>query len=721
MRKLLLLLSLVSQFSWAALPLSFTSTPSVQNMAINQIRLLHYTIRNNLSKTNLPIQGINILKNDNQASAITSFETNCGARILAKSTCDITVIVNAPQQGRINRELSIDYGGRAPLTSPIVFSTSQAAYTILVYIVGSDLESEFNAASTNINQMKQIGSTANINIVIETGGANKTGWRTVQRKFILHNAEYLLQDLGNLNMGLQGTIESFFEWGVQNFPADKYIAIFWNHGGGPNFGYGGDEVHNDSRTPINQLSAAFQSITQTTRKNFEIIGFDTCFLGNIETFSGLYPYANYLVGSEDLEPGAGWQYNTFLNYVNSNPQSNGLQIGTTIVDGFTQQNKDESTTLSVISSVAVPNVISAINQFATSLSPYVNSNTTNWQQVARGRLRTPDYSTSVWSGQQSYDVADLTGLANGMAAAFPSDPAVQTAASGLISAVQNAVKYFKNSENRSASLGLTIYFPSILDTYVTAYPTITLLNGTSFFSTNYTNLITNYHNFFTANVNDLIAEPSALAFDGTLYTATVSNNFEENYASVGNDNCTNVFADDGTPLGTVPCYGALQSSGVNATPAGGNTWNISYNKATHASEWPLLNGQPIILIALDTEPVIPNEVSYLVPVTLVESGRRGFLSVIRNEQNNFEVVGFQRDPGTTHTQSKYTEISNGTRFYLRTYAQNSGVWGLYRTNIEVVAPFTITTGNVTPQFNAFRFLVADLTGRLNITPDSESY
>ncbi len=721
MRRLLYLLLFVSQIAWAELPLSFTSTPTVNNMAIGQIQTLNYTIHNYLKNQALPINNIRVLNDgDNQPDSLISTSSSCSSVLPAQSSCTITVTIDHPQTGKINRHLSIEYNGRAPLTSPISLTIAQAKYTILVYIVGSDLESDSSAATDNINQMKQVGSTSNMNVVIETGGANKTGWQTVQRKLILHNDEQVLQDLGSLNMGLTSTIENFFEWGIQQYPADKYIAIFWDHGGGPNGGFGSDEIHGNAGTPINQLAAAMRSVTQATGKHFEIIGFDACLMGNIETISGLYPYTNYVIGSEDLEPGEGWQYNTFLNYVNNHPTANGVAVGTVIIDGYTEQNNDDSTTLSIVDSLEVPNLLSAINQFTSTLSPYVNSSVANWKQVARGRARTPDYATSVWDNQDT-DLADLLGLANGIAVAFPGDQALQNAASSLSTATQQAVKYYKNSPNRSASFGLTIYFPSILAAYQHDYPTVTQLDGSSFFSQNYINLVENYHQFYTNELNNLIAIPDNLAFDGTHYIATVSNDFEDLYAAVGKDDCTNVVGHNGSPLGPVPCYTGLQYSDIQRTPGGGNTWNISYDKAAHSTNWPLLNGKPVLLIGLDTEPVIHNEISFMIPVTMSPDNDNGYLVILRDEHDTYHVVGFQEDTGSTNPETKTVDILDGTQFYIRTYAFNGG-WSLFRTTEEVTAPFTITFGTVpSSDFNSFRFLVADLTGTLHITNTSEPY
>lgn len=708
--------------SWAGvLPLSFTVQPTVNQMAIGQTQVLNYTIRNNVKTLRLPLRRIAIVNNgsDVQAPSATTLSTNCRSSLAPNESCSITVVVSNLHRGTLARFLSIDYGGRAPLLSSIVLNIEQAKYTILVYIVGSDLESKSNAATDNINQMMQVGSTKNMNVVLETGGAQKAGWLTVQRKLVLPGSLLLLQDLGSISMGATSTIQNFLEWGLTNYPADKYIIVYWDHGGGPNGGFGFDEVNPPTITPMNQIVAATMTASNNTGKRFEIIGFDACLFASAETVAGLYPYMNYYVASEDLEPGAGWQYNTFLSYVNTHPAADGLAVGTEIVNGYTNQNKNESTTLSVVDSTAIPALLSAVDSFATALQPYTSS-VANWKNIARSRFKAPDYSTSVWDNE-SYDLVDLVEFANRVFDQFPADSDLRAASEVLANATQNAVKYFKNSANRAASFGLTVYFPSILASYKTGYPNNTSLNGNQFFSTNYINLVTAYNNFYTANTASLVAAIMNLNFDGTNYTATVTNDFDELFAAVGNDTCNNVFDNNNNNIGVVPCYSSIQYSNIDSTPGAGTTFDISFNKAQNLNSWPLLNTQPVLFIPNDTNPSVAGEDTFLIPVKeATPSGANGYLNIILNSSNEYEVVGFQKSTGSANSAGKIEEITDGTQFYVRTYALN-GTWMLLRTDIIITSPFTLTFGTVPASLNAFRFLVGDITGALTITNNSVAY
>jgi hypothetical protein len=50
----------------------------------------------------------------------------------------------------------------------------------------------------------------------------------------------------------------------------------------------------------------------------DIIGFDACLMAMHEIGAVLTPYANYLLASELLEPGIGWDYSALSKYVQGN-------------------------------------------------------------------------------------------------------------------------------------------------------------------------------------------------------------------------------------------------------------------------------------------------------------------------------------------------------------------------------------------------------------------
>ena len=110
----------------------------------------------------------------------------------------------------------------------------------------------------------------------------------------------------------------FLDFSYNNYPSDNYSLIFWNHGGGPIYGYGVDEQYNDVLY-LHELKWAMKNSPFKTKK-LSFVGFDACLMATLETAQVFAPYANYFVASEEIEPGAGWNYGFLSAYsANSNP------------------------------------------------------------------------------------------------------------------------------------------------------------------------------------------------------------------------------------------------------------------------------------------------------------------------------------------------------------------------------------------------------------------
>ena len=229
----------------------------------------------------------------------------------------ITLIVrNRPVKDLTNDDPDITTGQTTTHTTTETATTEHpqgaaGTKTIMIYMVGSDLESEHGAASTDIKEMLDSGfDDTSMNVLLYTGGCSNWQDRDIPED---SNTTFLIKD-GKLeqletssasNMGNPDTLSEFLNYGYTNYPAETYGVILWNHGGGAFFGYGYDETTNDSLT-LNELSDAFANSPFHDDNKLEFIGFDACLMANIETAHTLTPYANYMIASQESEPGSGW-------------------------------------------------------------------------------------------------------------------------------------------------------------------------------------------------------------------------------------------------------------------------------------------------------------------------------------------------------------------------------------------------------------------------------
>ena len=96
------------------------------------------------------------------------------------------------------------------------------------------------AASRYIHHLEALVSQRpNLKVVLTTGAADKavTGedvdnWREVRRYVVNNHKLELKGQLGILDMGNPQVLTDFITWGQDNYPADKYVLVFWDHGGG---------------------------------------------------------------------------------------------------------------------------------------------------------------------------------------------------------------------------------------------------------------------------------------------------------------------------------------------------------------------------------------------------------------------------------------------------------------------------------------------------------
>ena len=349
--------------------------------------------------------------------------------------------------GAVNNTVAT--GARAKRTQ--IRGNGQDTVTILVYMCGTDLESKYGMATSDLSEMAS-ATTNKLNIIVYTGGCRQ--WRNnivspqVNQIYKIEQGgvRLLEQNMGNGAMTNPDTLASFIQYGAKNFPANRMELIFWDHGGGSISGYGYDEKYGQGGGSMG-LSGINKAL-KAGGVTFDFIGFDTCLMATLENALMLDDYADYMIASEETEPGVGWFYTNWLTKLNANTSMPTLEIGKNIVDDFVaecaRKCRGQDTTLSVVDlaelSATAPQ---ALNAFAQNTSSLIQSN--QYQAVSRARSGAREFAAA-----QKIDQVDLVDLANNL----------NTAESKALSkALLGAIKYNKTSSNLTDAYGLSIYFP----------------------------------------------------------------------------------------------------------------------------------------------------------------------------------------------------------------------------------------------------------------------
>ena len=323
--------------------------------------------------------------------------------------------------------------------------------TVMVYMCGADLESQNGMATSDLKEMVNANLSDSINLLVYTGGARK--WKNnvvsanANQIYKIENGSLtrLVENDGNASMTSPSTLASFIKYGNAHYPANRMVLILWDHGGGSVSGYGYDERYGKGQT---MTLAGINEALKSAGVKFDFIGFDTCLMATVENGLMLSQYADYMIASEETEPGTGWYYTNWLNKLSANSSMNTVQIGKTIVDDFVEvsnrQARGQATTLSVVDlaelSATVP---TELKDFSVETNELIQNK--QYKKVSSARSKTREFAQS-----SKIDQIDLIHFAKNLGTSESSQ---------LAKALEGAIKYNRTGGGISNAYGLSIYFP----------------------------------------------------------------------------------------------------------------------------------------------------------------------------------------------------------------------------------------------------------------------
>lgn len=249
---------------------------------------------------------------------------------------------------KVNRPAAKAVVPAASSSADVITTNSNvpAEWTVMVFVNGKNNLEKF--ALSDLNEMEKIGSTQKVNIVVEIGrmdgyDTSDGDWKGVRRYLVKKDTDTtkvtspMLADLGMKDMGDYNTAIEFGRWAKKKFPAKKYMFVLWNHGSGwiksvKTYGMNkgisyDDQSNNHIDTP--QMGQILKAIGGAN-----VYGSDACLMQMTEVAYELKDYVQYIVGSEETEPGDGWTYDAFLGPLVSNPEMDGAALAKAVVDAY---------------------------------------------------------------------------------------------------------------------------------------------------------------------------------------------------------------------------------------------------------------------------------------------------------------------------------------------------------------------------------------------------
>lgn len=358
-----------------------------------------------------------------------------------------TYTADAPQ---MQLDTSVDPSAREKFTS--IVGQGADMVTVMVYLCGTDLESKSGMGTADLQEMASSQLSDNVRVIVYTGGCKN--WKnnlvssSVNQIYQVKGGgvKLLEKDMGKGSMSDPATLTTFIKYCNDNFPANRNELILWDHGSGSLSGFAYDEKNPGSGSM--SLSGIKKAVSDSGVK-FDFIGFDACLMATVETALMLSDYSDYMIASEETEPGVGWYYTNWLTELSKDPSMPTTQIGKNIVDDFVgmcdRKCPGQKATLSVTDLAEVAHAVpDKLNSFSVSTNDLI-SDVNGYIKVSDARNKTKEFAMS-----SKIDQIDFIHFAN-----LLDTPESRQ----LAEALKSCIKYNRTERSISNANGLSVYFP----------------------------------------------------------------------------------------------------------------------------------------------------------------------------------------------------------------------------------------------------------------------
>lgn len=331
-----------------------------------------------------------------------------------------------------------------------------------------------------------------------------------------------LEDLGEVNMGDGQVLADFVQWTMQAYPAKRYMLDIWDHGQGWRFDEArlvegtaeekaayrafrretsaaeirdratrraageasagapapaGDGLRGISPGRVIESSYRYVSIDDSSQdklynreiqdsllallhgQRLDLIGFDACLMAMVETGYALRDVCNVMVGSEELEPGDGWDYGDWMKRLVADPTMDAAELGKVLVESYrmyyeSPDTEDTEVTLSAIDLSHMASLAELIDALADELRQKLPVELANIRQARKNCF--------VYAPGYGLHGIDLVHFCEQLGTATQ-DTALRSKAQAVGAAVSACVVANYAGPDRQdnyGSRGLAIYFPA---------------------------------------------------------------------------------------------------------------------------------------------------------------------------------------------------------------------------------------------------------------------
>ena len=344
--------------------------------------------------------------------------------------------------------------------SPSKPSESQpaAGTTLMIYMVGSDLEAKGGAGTKDMEEIlkSQVDLSCN-NILLYAGGTKR--WHNDKltadagHAVLKLTAEGFqsLQTREEASMGDAATLSYFLNYTYENFKTEEYALILWDHGNGPLIGYGKDMLHEDDSLTLLEMQTALNGSPFKADNKLAWVGFDACLMSSVELACIWQDHADYMIASQEVEPSFGWNYGFLQNLGKLDAKALAGEITKKYMDAcleyYKKRNFDQrDTTLACMDLSQLTPLKTAVEALFTAAQKDVG---TAYSELVNTRVNSRALGRATTGSE--YDLIDLVDMATQMKTHYPAEAeAVITAAKAMV---------IHNATNAEGCCGISLYYP----------------------------------------------------------------------------------------------------------------------------------------------------------------------------------------------------------------------------------------------------------------------
>ncbi len=286
-------------------------------------------------------------------------------------TCTLVVQDAEGLSGTASVDFDVQNGG-----------TTHASWTVMVFMNGdNDLE---EWALGDMNELEQVGSTDDVNFIVQMDRSpdytRADGDWTGSRRYRVEAdastraiGSRVLEDLGETDAGDPQTVIDFATWSIQNYPADHYALIFWDHGWGwtfapdglaPKKGISWDESTDSDISPAQgELLHIVDAVDLQIGGKLDLLGMDACVMADWEIAEQLRNDVSVYLASQDYEGTDGFDY-TGMSDLTADPAMDAASLAASVALHF---HEIPDSTMSAVDLTKMDAVTAALNTLSDAL------------------------------------------------------------------------------------------------------------------------------------------------------------------------------------------------------------------------------------------------------------------------------------------------------------------------------------------------------------------